>query len=89
VAFGADGKRLAAVVTSTVAKPVVKLWDAATGHELPGLDIDRSLFNSVNDLRGAGVRFSRDGKRLFLFEEGIYPHGLLTVWDSRRPADSR
>jgi WD40 repeat protein len=89
VAFSPDGKRVAAVVTSAVAKPVVKLWDAATGHELPSLDIDRSLFDHVSDLRGAEVRFNRDGKRLFLFAEGAYPGGLLTVWDGQRPADSR
>jgi WD40 repeat protein len=70
VVFSPDGKRLASSgVDLRDRLEVVKMWDAQTGQELLTLQ---------GAAGGAGVGFSRDGKRL-----ASGSHDIMDVWDAQ------
>jgi WD40 repeat protein len=73
--YSPDGKRIATAVNND---PVLRLWDPATGLELPGM---RGLSDSI-----VSVDFSPDGATLAAGDSG----GSVTLWDvdSRRTQTS-
>jgi eukaryotic-like serine/threonine-protein kinase len=76
LAFSPDGRRLAGV-----SREVVKVWDAATGHEV--LTLRGAPQRHWDPAFNPRVRFSPDGKRLAAtnWDETI------SVWDAELPPD--
>src|SRR5205823_13149449 len=78
VAYSPDGRRLASASGEYGRPGEVKVWDAATGRELPCLRGHKDFVSCV--------AFSPDGRRLAAANGGVYTPGEIKIWD---PADGR